>query len=204
MSDVLLEAENVAEGVGEPGDFGATGGGPDAERVGVVHAGVTVEDDSGVGEIFDYGFDVIDAPAEDGEGLGLEVAGEGGAEDGSEDGAAGDFQGSGIVVAGAADALSAGAWFALQIFAQVALGIAGDTEMEDESEGGLVLDEGEAELVAVEGEGFVFVADRYKGDVRCGGKFCGVRHGRFFPSRIWQDKHTQTYLEGASENGCGS
>ena len=94
---------------------------------------------AGDGEFADYGFDVFDPPAEDGELLRLEVAGEGGAEDGS---VAGDFRNSGIVVTGAADALSAGAWFALQIFSHVSLGIAMDAEMEDEGEGRLVIDEG--------------------------------------------------------------
>src|SRR5580698_732462 len=81
--DVLLQAEDVAEGVGEPGHLGASGSGPDAEGVLVVHAGVTVEGDSGGGEFGDDGCDVFDAPAENGEALGLEVAGEGGAEHGA-------------------------------------------------------------------------------------------------------------------------
>jgi hypothetical protein len=79
-SDILLEAEDVAEGVGEPGDFCAAGGGPDGEGVGVVHSGIAVELDSGGGELTCGGFDVLNPPAEDGELLGLEVAGEGGAE----------------------------------------------------------------------------------------------------------------------------
>src|ERR1700728_612513 len=155
-SDVLLEAEDIAEGVGEPGDFGAAGGGPDAEGVGVVHAGVTVEDNSGGGEFGDLGIDVVDAPAEDGELLGLEISSEGGAENG----ATGDFQGSGIIVAGAADTLSAGARFALQIFAQVTFSIAADIEMGDEGKGRMIVHKSQAELVAIEGEGFVFVVDR--------------------------------------------
>jgi len=53
------------------------------------------------------------------------------------------------------------------------------------SEGRLVVDKGQSKLVAVEGEGFVFVVDGDEGDVRCGGEFCGhsllLRFG-------WRDK----------------
>jgi len=95
--------------------------------VGVVHAGVAVELDSGGDEGLGCGFDVGDAPAEDGELLRLEFSGEGGTEGGA-------------------------------------------VEIEDEGEGGLVFDQGEAELVAVEGKGFVFVGDGDEGYVRDGGE----------------------------------
>ena len=55
----MLEAEGVAEGVGEPGDLSASWCCPDGERVVVIHAGEAGEGNSGGGEFADGGLDVF-------------------------------------------------------------------------------------------------------------------------------------------------
>jgi hypothetical protein len=77
---ILLEAEDVAEGIGEPGDLSSAGSRPDGKWMGVVHAGVAVELNAGLDEALSRRCYVRDLPAEDGKLLRLEITGEGGAE----------------------------------------------------------------------------------------------------------------------------
>jgi hypothetical protein len=63
--DVLADAEDVAVGVFEPGDFAAVGGGPDAEGL-VLGEGVLFGGNAAVAEPSGDGLDVFDLPSEDG------------------------------------------------------------------------------------------------------------------------------------------
>src|SRR5207248_2834640 len=63
-SGELGQREHVAVGVGEPGDLGAGGSGPYAQRV-LVHAVVAGEADAAVAEVADGCGDVVDAPPAD-------------------------------------------------------------------------------------------------------------------------------------------
>jgi len=63
--DMLADAEDVAVGVFEPGDFAAVGGGPDAEFL-VLGKGIFFRGDAAVAKPGGGGFDVLDLPSEDG------------------------------------------------------------------------------------------------------------------------------------------